>query len=89
MHCHMESHNANGMALVIQEGNVSDMNRLPTGFKTCGNFDWSEEEFQSLRKEPSGRCHRRLTKRKHCDAKFVCIQPFCGLLQHLQRECVD
>ena len=60
MHCHMESHNANGMALVIQEGNVSDMNRLPTGFKTCGNFDWSEEEFQSLRKEPSGRCHENV-----------------------------
>ncbi|KAK2190092.1 hypothetical protein NP493_88g01019 [Ridgeia piscesae] len=55
MHCHMESHNENGMALVIQEGNVTDMNRLPVGFKTCGSFDWSEEEFLTLSQKPSGR----------------------------------
>nr|UCK81629.1 laccase-2 [Arenicola marina] len=38
MHCHMEFHNAQGMALTIREGSDRQMAPLPKGFKRCGDF---------------------------------------------------
>ena len=47
LHCHMEYHNADGMSLIFQEGDIDNMNSLPAGFKTCGNFEWNEEAFRN------------------------------------------
>ncbi|CAH1796369.1 unnamed protein product [Owenia fusiformis] len=47
-HCHIEFHNEEGMALIFKAGDVSDMNTAPSNMKTCGNFEFSGEEFQSL-----------------------------------------
>lgn len=38
MHCHVEFHNAEGMALVIKEGEEEEMNDKPKNMQTCGNF---------------------------------------------------
>ena len=46
MHCHTEFHSEEGMALYIKVGNTSDMRPAPRGMASCGNFDWSEEEFK-------------------------------------------
>ena len=46
MHCHVELHQVEGMALIIQEGQPEDMTTPPRNFPTCGWFDWSEEEFE-------------------------------------------
>ncbi|XP_052105492.1 uncharacterized protein LOC127738326 [Mytilus californianus] len=37
-HCHIELHNVDGMALVLQEGNRTQMPVLPNNFRTCGDF---------------------------------------------------
>ncbi|CAC5415838.1 unnamed protein product [Mytilus coruscus] len=37
-HCHIELHNVDGMALVLQEGNRTQMPTLPNNFRTCGDF---------------------------------------------------
>ena len=52
MHCHTEFHEAEGMALFIQEGNYSEMNGKPAGMRTCGNFYWSREDFQNAIDNP-------------------------------------
>ena len=44
LHCHIESHQLEGMALVINEV-PSKQNPPPKGFPTCGDFGWSVEEF--------------------------------------------
>ena len=44
LHCHIEPHQLEGMALVINEV-PSKQNPPPQGFPTCGDFDWSVEEF--------------------------------------------
>ena len=46
MHCHVEIHHVEGMGLIVQIGDESDMNPPPKGFATCGTFDWSADEFE-------------------------------------------
>ena len=46
MHCHLEQHQIQGMALILQEGEDDYMNRPPDAFPTCGSFEWSEAEFR-------------------------------------------
>ncbi|OWF54327.1 Laccase-2 [Mizuhopecten yessoensis] len=48
MHCHIEMHQVAGMAVLFQEGDISDMTPTPEGFPTCGDFEFSEEEFKRL-----------------------------------------
>ncbi len=45
MHCHIEYHNEMGMALVMKEGDVTDMNMTPPDMQRCGSFKWSNKEF--------------------------------------------
>ena len=45
MHCHLELHQVEGMAVLIQEGHESLMNPPPRGFPTCGTFDWDSDAF--------------------------------------------
>ncbi|XP_077977301.1 uncharacterized protein LOC144432878 [Glandiceps talaboti] len=55
VHCHIEIHQVEGMAMMLKEGNTEEMNPVPKGFKTCGNFKWTSEEFQeSLQRKVSG-----------------------------------
>nr|XP_011452039.2 laccase-3 [Crassostrea gigas] len=46
MHCHIEIHQIAGMAVLLQEGDTSDMEPVPEGFPTCGSFQMSEKEFK-------------------------------------------
>ncbi|XP_077979461.1 uncharacterized protein LOC144434825 [Glandiceps talaboti] len=46
VHCHIEDHQIQGMALMLKEGDVTEMMNPPKDFKTCGNFWWSETEFR-------------------------------------------
>ena len=44
LHCHMEPHQQEGMALTINE--AFDMQTMPpAGMQQCGNFSWTVEEF--------------------------------------------
>jgi FtsP/CotA-like multicopper oxidase with cupredoxin domain len=44
LHCHMEPHQLEGMAMVINE--APDLQPPPPkGMQTCGNFTWTVEEF--------------------------------------------
>ena len=52
MHCHIEPHQLEGMALVINEVE-SRQNPPPDGLPTCGNFQWTVEEFERLSSAPS------------------------------------
>ncbi|XP_048753990.2 uncharacterized protein LOC125665390 [Ostrea edulis] len=38
MHCHFTHHLAEGMSLVMQEGDIKDMAPIPPNFPTCNNF---------------------------------------------------
>ena len=53
MHCHVEFHNEMGMALVLKEGDVRDMNAAPDSMQKCGDFEWTEEEFKQKVNSPS------------------------------------
>ena len=53
MHCHTEFHEAEGMALIIKEGNHSDMNDKPMNMRTCGNFDLTSSEFLNRLQNPT------------------------------------
>ena len=44
LHCHIEPHQLEGMALVINEAQAQQ-NPPPDGMRLCGNFTWSVEEF--------------------------------------------
>ncbi|XP_078581081.1 uncharacterized protein LOC144864666 [Branchiostoma floridae x Branchiostoma japonicum] len=50
VHCHIEIHQVEGMAMVIREGEEGQMNPPPPGFPTCGGFDWSSDEFKKAQK---------------------------------------
>ncbi|XP_066285307.1 uncharacterized protein [Branchiostoma lanceolatum] len=50
MHCHIEIHQVEGMAMMIREGTEGLMNRPPPNFPTCGSFDWSSQEFKEAEK---------------------------------------
>ena len=44
-HCHIESHQLEGMAMVINEAE-GQQNPPPAGMDVCGNFNWTVEEFK-------------------------------------------
>ena len=44
LHCHVEPHLLMGMAAIINEA-PDDQNPPPEGLATCGNFEWSVEDF--------------------------------------------
>ncbi|XP_019647142.1 PREDICTED: laccase-1-like [Branchiostoma belcheri] len=46
VHCHIEIHQLEGMAMMLREGTEDQMNPPPPGFPTCGGFDWTAEEFE-------------------------------------------
>ena len=45
LHCHHEFHQLLGMALVLDEAAESQP-APPSGFPTCGNFEWTQEQFE-------------------------------------------
>ncbi|XP_062618572.1 uncharacterized protein LOC134280160 [Saccostrea cucullata] len=45
MHCHLTHHQADGMILVAQEGDISDMPPVPPNFPTCSNFRFNPEQW--------------------------------------------
>ena len=45
LHCHIESHQLEGMAVLIQEYPDSEHNPPPNGINDCTNFYWTFEEF--------------------------------------------
>lgn len=58
MHCHIELHNLDGMALILKEGDESDIPEPPSYMNSCGNsynspalhqFRLSEERETSLK----------------------------------------
>ena len=51
LHCHIESHQLEGMALVVNERN-KEQNPAPDGMPTCGNFDWSVDAFREKLNNP-------------------------------------
>ncbi|KAI8511617.1 hypothetical protein Bbelb_107170 [Branchiostoma belcheri] len=50
VHCHIEVHQLEGMAMMLREGTEDQMNPPPPGFPTCGGFDWTAEEFKRAQK---------------------------------------
>ena len=44
LHCHMEPHQLEGMAMVINEA-PERQPPPPTGMQTCGNFTWTVKDF--------------------------------------------
>ena len=48
MHCHTEFHAMDGMSLYLKVGENEDMPEPPAAMKRCGDFQWSEEEFDKL-----------------------------------------
>ncbi|CAD5120376.1 DgyrCDS8948 [Dimorphilus gyrociliatus] len=52
MHCHMEFHNEEGMAMILQVGEMSDMTEPPIDMNNCGNFEWNDESFSNYIKNP-------------------------------------
>ncbi|XP_061167207.1 uncharacterized protein LOC133176052 [Saccostrea echinata] len=52
MHCHLTHHQAEGMNLVMQEGDIADMPPVPPNFPTCNNFRTNPEQWlRSLNRE--------------------------------------
>ena len=47
LHCHMEPHQLEGMAMVINEA-PDKQPPPPKGMQTCGNFTWTVEEFRMI-----------------------------------------
>ena len=45
LHCHIESHQLEGMAVLIREYPDSEHNPPPNGINNCTNFQWTFEEF--------------------------------------------
>ena len=52
LHCHIEPHQLEGMAAVINEVQ-SRHNPPPSGMASCKSFTWSVEEFNEKRKGPN------------------------------------
>ena len=61
LHCHIESHQLEGMALVINEVK-SKQNRPPDGLTTCGSFSWTVEEFEKLKPGPNSGSNKALVE---------------------------
>ena len=63
-HCHIEPHQLEGMALVINEAQA-EQNPPPDGMRSCGNFSWNIEEFnQKLKFNPDDQCSEEFSKWK-------------------------
>ena len=45
MHCHVEFHNEEGMAMVLQAGDVEEMNAAPKEIHSCGDVMVPEATF--------------------------------------------
>ena len=53
LHCHIETHQLEGMTMVINEAQMQQ-NPPPDGMRTCGNFVWNVSDFnEKLRFEPN------------------------------------
>ena len=53
LHCHIEEHLLEGMALIISV-DPSRQNPPPDGMRTCGNFNWTLDEYKKkLKFDPS------------------------------------
>uniref|UniRef100_A0ABM0LYS5 Laccase-23-like n=1 Tax=Saccoglossus kowalevskii TaxID=10224 RepID=A0ABM0LYS5_SACKO len=52
MHCHVEHHLLEGMALLFKVGEDSDISKPPKNFHTCGDFQMSEKEFEEKLEGP-------------------------------------
>ena len=63
MHCHIENHQISGMAVLLQEGEIADMEPVPEGFPTCGSFKMTEEEFSQYM-TPEGARGKKQEKQK-------------------------
>ncbi|XP_061167179.1 uncharacterized protein LOC133176019 [Saccostrea echinata] len=56
MHCHFGHHQTQGMNLIMQEGNIADMPKLPPNFPTCNNFLVNPEQWlMALKREEAKR----------------------------------
>lgn len=62
MHCHIEIHQIAGMAVLLQEGDISDMEPVPEGFPTCGSFQMSEKEFKQYLTPEGARKREKQTR---------------------------
>ncbi|KAK3103455.1 hypothetical protein FSP39_019380 [Pinctada imbricata] len=51
MHCHVESHQIEGMTVILKEGLHSEMALPPPNFPLCRNFKLSSEQFEKTLKE--------------------------------------
>ncbi len=50
MHCHIEVHQLEGMALIVREGsNAPNITEPPENLNKCGDFSVSDKEFNSIR----------------------------------------
>ena len=54
MHCHVETHLREGMAVIINETHGSQT-PPPDGMRTCGNFTWELEDFYDRTQHPGPR----------------------------------
>ena len=54
MHCHVETHTIEGMAVVINE-TASRSTPPPSGMRTCGNFTFELAEFFDIIQHPGPR----------------------------------
>ena len=97
LHCHIESHQLEGMALVINELE-SEHNPPPSGMTTCGGFTWDIAEFKRLStgnsnaNDNSGRdsirntpitCDDEVNNKRTCE----CTEDVCRfklVIEHLQ-----
>ena len=53
LHCHVESHQLEGMAMIINEAQMQQ-NPPPEGIPRCGNFNWTVNDFnEKLRFDPT------------------------------------
>ena len=48
LHCHIEAHQLEGMALVVQEYPKSQQWAPPTGINRIGNFTWTLDDFNRM-----------------------------------------
>ncbi|XP_013378830.1 L-ascorbate oxidase isoform X1 [Lingula anatina] len=46
VHCHLEFHHLEGMAMVLQEGEPSEMPPVPSKIPKCEDFEMSDKEFE-------------------------------------------
>ncbi|XP_061180233.1 uncharacterized protein LOC133188761 [Saccostrea echinata] len=55
MHCHMKSHQMEGMTLIIKEGRHADQEKPPENFPTCGDFTWPYNQYKEIDNGPTVR----------------------------------